>query len=779
MQGVFLCPKSKSVTHFHLKSVVECYHKLKERLPEMGAFFFGKGENMTVQKLYVKNKYYGDGANTVFPITFEWAKKHPESIQVWVRNNAGVLTKTDNFLLKTSSNEDIWNVVYPSVGDPLGQGETITIVRELSLLQVLNLVNQGPFFAEDVEITFDELVMMIQQLNEKLARSFKVAVDIDGENTFDTTVPIEPGKSFRVKDDGTGFEVTEDPAQVLPLAKSELEAVKREHAEAVQDLTVIKDEVESAKTDAQSAANVAVEASRKVEYLKDSYVTAEEFYQDVDDNNWALAINRAINYASENNLAVMLGGKTYEVKTPIVLKTDTVLYGVSNVNTVIKLADGANCNVMETENFDVLYDNRSKLEEITSVSHPYNIRLSNFVIDGNRQNNTSKGNGIALCSGATYLKDITIKQVRQTGLLFGFIIEKLPYKAGESTTQASCVENVRVFTTGEHGIYNYLGNDTHFYNVVVADASMNNDKTYDLIRLAATARLINVHPWSSTPTLIPTVARYALALEKGVYEIIGSHIEGGGVCSLWIGENSYYNKFSTTHIYASRGETICDINSNQNIFSNCSLQKSSSFHNDVCLKLAPSSSRNTFDFSVFDELPSDCFGYDSEVGCNKYNIVTYSKFNLGENNKYVKNLQFNSSLKIIPRATTIGDYNILNTQRDLKVTRRIVKTPQILADWTGAQPIGIVSDEIIVLSANGGTVALNCKYSDLYNGAGFSKLSIRNLSDKTIQVWGSYVDVAGVTRSNFNISPKTEKIAYLYGLEDTIGKLFLVTNSLT
>lgn len=701
---------------------------------------------MTVQKTTSKSVYKGDGVTTIFPITFELGKN--DYVHVYVRESSGSLVETKNFTVNDT------NVIYPSNGNPLAEDDSIVITREIPFLQEMNLVNQGPFFAEDIEHAFDEVTMMIQQLDEKAGRAVTVAIDTD-----------------------------DDPNNVVEkiyTAKGEAEAsAQRSEAAAQKAYDDGKVLIEQDVLAAQNAANVVKDTVNKIEYIRNSYVTAEEFYQDVDDNNWALAINRAINYASENNLAVMLGGKTYEVKTPIVLKTDTVLYGVSNVNTVIKLADGANCNVMETENFDDLYDNRSTLAAISGVSHPYNIRLSNFVIDGNRQNNTSRGNGIALCSGATYLKDITIKQVRQTGLLFGFIIEKLPYKAGESTTQASCVENVRVFNTGEHGIYNYLGNDTHFYNVVVADASMNSDKTYDLIRLAATARLINVHPWSSRPALIPTVARYALALEAGVYEIIGSHIEGGGVCSLWIGESSNNNKFSTTHIYASRGETICDINSNQNIFSNCSLQKSGSFPNDVCLKLAPSSSRNTFDFSVLGELPIDCFGYDSEVGCNKYNIVTYSEFKLNENNKYVKNLQFNSSLKIIPRATTIGDYNILNTQRDLKITRRIVKTPQILADWTVGQSIGDVSDEIIVLSANGGTVALNCKYSDLYNGAGFSKLSIRNLSDKTIQVWGSYVDVAGVTRSNFSISPKTEKIAYLYGLEDTQGKLFLVTNSLT
>lgn len=194
---------------------------------------------MTVQKLFIKNKYEGDGNNTTFPITFEWPKDHPEFIQVWVRNGAGVLAKTDNFLLKSGANDDIWNVSYPSVGEPLGRGETIVIVRELPLLQVLNLVNQGPFFAEDVEVTFDEVVMMIQQLNERLGRSFKVGVDIDGETSFDTTVPIVPGKTFRVNDAGTGFEVTEDPGQVYEKTVAE------------------KDKAESAATSAQKAANVA------------------------------------------------------------------------------------------------------------------------------------------------------------------------------------------------------------------------------------------------------------------------------------------------------------------------------------------------------------------------------------------------------------------------------------------------------------------------------------------------------------------------------------------
>lgn len=195
----------------------------------MGVFFFGKDKNMTVQKTYIKNKYIGDGKNTLFPITFEWPKDHPEFIQAWVKDAGGKMVQTDNFALQLQPNTEEWNVVYPNNGEPLEAGAVIVIARELPLQQILNLVNQGPYFAEDIEVTFDEVVMMVQQINERVGRSFKVGVDIDGENSFDTTVPIEPGKTFRVNDAGTGFEVTEDPGKVIDSAK---ELLKQTTAQA-------------------------------------------------------------------------------------------------------------------------------------------------------------------------------------------------------------------------------------------------------------------------------------------------------------------------------------------------------------------------------------------------------------------------------------------------------------------------------------------------------------------------------------------------------------------
>ena len=42
------------------------------------------------------------------------------------------------------------------------------------MTQELNLENQGPFFAEDIETALDRIVMQVQQINEQIDRSIKV-----------------------------------------------------------------------------------------------------------------------------------------------------------------------------------------------------------------------------------------------------------------------------------------------------------------------------------------------------------------------------------------------------------------------------------------------------------------------------------------------------------------------------------------------------------------------------------------------------------------------------
>lgn len=246
---------------------------------------------MTVQNTIVKDIYVGNGATTKFPITFQMTD-HPEYIKVYITGDDSVAVETENFSVDLGAK----TVTYPANGDPLPDGHKITIYRELPLYQLMNLVNQGPFFAENIELSFDDLTFICQQLNEKLNRTLSTGVDV---NNFNNTFPVKAGMSFRINDAGDGLVLTEDPARVLPLAKDVLEQTKQvkesavnettnikntaiEELTAIKDAAVnettkIKDEAVAAKNTAVGAAATAAEdAVNSVQTLLDEKVAAAE-----------------------------------------------------------------------------------------------------------------------------------------------------------------------------------------------------------------------------------------------------------------------------------------------------------------------------------------------------------------------------------------------------------------------------------------------------------------------------------------------------------------------
>lgn len=205
---------------------------------------------MTVQKELTKNIYVGNGQTTKFPFTFECPDNHPEYIRVYVAGKKNELTETTNFGVDIANK----SITYPANGEPLAIDEQLVIMRELPVRQLMNLVNNGPYFAEDIETAFDEGIMIAQQSSEKLGRAL---VAPPTSTTFDPQIPIEPGKTFRISDDGTHLETTEDPGKVIDEAK----ALKSE-TETARDTTIENKDI------AVSAANDALNSQKLVEKYK-------------------------------------------------------------------------------------------------------------------------------------------------------------------------------------------------------------------------------------------------------------------------------------------------------------------------------------------------------------------------------------------------------------------------------------------------------------------------------------------------------------------------------
>ena len=210
---------------------------------------------MTVQKDVTKNIYVGNGSTRTFPFAFECPAEHPEYIKVYLMQDDGTALATSDYQLDMDARQ----ITYPSSGTALPEGKKLVIMRELPLQQMMNLVNNGPYFAEDVELAFDENVMAMQQIAEKLNRSIIMSVDIDGD-AFVNEVPFEAGKSFRIADDGKSIVLTEDPARVLPTVQNLATAAETSAKQARFNAESAANHVRAAERESQNAQEYAKKA---------------------------------------------------------------------------------------------------------------------------------------------------------------------------------------------------------------------------------------------------------------------------------------------------------------------------------------------------------------------------------------------------------------------------------------------------------------------------------------------------------------------------------------
>ena len=210
---------------------------------------------MTVQKQIVKNVYVGNGSTTVFPYTFAMDAKHPEYIKCFVTDTGSVAGKVTDFTVDTAAK----TVTYPATASAakLTSGQKLTVYRSLPVVQLLNLVNQGPFFAEDIEQQLDDIVFICQQLDETFRRCLTFTVDTAAEG-FDSSIPLQADKAIKINSTATGFELTDDPAQVMVKVNQLFKQIEEELADLqntnVDELKALVDQARKHALTAEQAA---------------------------------------------------------------------------------------------------------------------------------------------------------------------------------------------------------------------------------------------------------------------------------------------------------------------------------------------------------------------------------------------------------------------------------------------------------------------------------------------------------------------------------------------
>lgn len=240
-------------------------------------------------------------------------------------------------------------------------------------------------------------------------------------------------------------------------------------------------------------------------------------------SGWQNAINQAI-----NTLSLAGGGKLvlpalatpYEISSPIIVRSKVeVDFGKA----AIRLANGANCDILQTAGFYTLAGSNNYAVN----GSPNGFTLTGGVFDGNRANqgpsDADNCNGLSVYGYGFTLKDMEFRNIRGNGYRgewgqFG----------GESVghSMESTIENLRFDTSGRRGFWYKGPHDANISHIIVVDASQEADDTYDgiLNEGYGGARWYNPHVWHRSAAT--NRARWAGNFAGGGNEILGGHFEG-------------------------------------------------------------------------------------------------------------------------------------------------------------------------------------------------------------------------------------------------------------
>lgn len=180
---------------------------------------------MTVSSATTRSDYAGNGSTTAFATNFRFLENGHIKVILTV-DATGVETvqaETTNYTL-TGAGLDAGGTVTMLVAP--ASGETLTILRNIALLQETDYVENDAFPAESHEDALDKLTMISQQQQEEIDRSLKLT---ESQTSSGLTIPApDNGKFMRWDSNGDleNFDIADISAlAVTDFAKTYLDDV--------------------------------------------------------------------------------------------------------------------------------------------------------------------------------------------------------------------------------------------------------------------------------------------------------------------------------------------------------------------------------------------------------------------------------------------------------------------------------------------------------------------------------------------------------------------------
>lgn len=135
----------------------------------------------------IAGPYFADGVNRQWDVHFRLDLAG--DVQVHIDDGAGHITVIDDIdqFTWTPTGETDGYITYPlTPGAPLAAPQIVTIVRNMPLLQQTVIGNQGAYKPRVIELLFDRVVMMIQQIGAGVALALRAPLS---DGALDMTLP--------------------------------------------------------------------------------------------------------------------------------------------------------------------------------------------------------------------------------------------------------------------------------------------------------------------------------------------------------------------------------------------------------------------------------------------------------------------------------------------------------------------------------------------------------------------------------------------------------------
>lgn len=159
--------------------------------------------------------FAGNGSTTSFPFAFKVFSRAELLLELTdVDGVVSTLVLDSDFSVSLNSDQDAspgGTITYPISGAPLATGETLIVSTDLPYTQLTDITNAGGFLPQVIEDALDRNVRLMQQQNERTARSVRAPL---GEEMTNLPPAAERANMLLT------FDASGNPIAVAPAAQS-------------------------------------------------------------------------------------------------------------------------------------------------------------------------------------------------------------------------------------------------------------------------------------------------------------------------------------------------------------------------------------------------------------------------------------------------------------------------------------------------------------------------------------------------------------------------------